>query len=84
MLLTWEVLAGMRERKSGTVISIASRAATVDVPFGIGYCSSKAAIARAMSTLQEEIEFDGLGENIHFFALHPGGVPTAMAKGEVY
>jgi NAD(P)-dependent dehydrogenase (short-subunit alcohol dehydrogenase family) len=61
------------------VVNIASRAATVDFPFAIGYNSSKAAVARATSTMQCEMELDGLSD-IQFFALHPGGVPTAMAK----
>ncbi|KIY00152.1 uncharacterized protein Z520_03837 [Fonsecaea multimorphosa CBS 102226] len=83
MVTTWALLPQLRERKSGVIINIASRAATVDFPFAIGYNSSKAAVARATSTLQEEIELDGLGDGIQMYALHPGGVPTAMSKSEV-
>lgn len=82
MVTTWAILPGMRERKTGIIINIASRAATVDFPFGLGYNSSKAAVARATSTLQEEIDLDGLGETVQTFALHPGGVYTAMGSGE--
>ena len=82
MATCWYILPKFRERKRGVVINIASRAATVDFPFAVGYNSSKAAVARATSTLQEEVELDGLGEHVQLFALHPGGVPTAMAKSE--
>jgi len=71
----------MRKRKSGCIINIASRAATVDFPFAVGYNSSKAAVVRAVATLQEEINLDGLGDKIHMYALHPGGVLTTMASG---
>jgi NAD(P)-dependent dehydrogenase (short-subunit alcohol dehydrogenase family) len=80
MVTSWYMLPKFRERKSGVIINIASRAATVDFPFAVGYNSSKAAVARATSTLQEEVELDGLGDGIQLYALHPGGVPTAMAK----
>jgi len=83
MATTWAVLPGMRERKSGVIINIASRAATVDAPFAVGYNSSKAAVTRAVSTLQEEIDMDGLGDRIQMYALHPGGVLTAMASAEL-
>jgi short-subunit dehydrogenase len=80
MVTSWYMLPKFRERKSGVIVNIASRAATVDFPFAVGYNSSKAAVARATSTLQEEVELDGLGDGIQLYALHPGGVPTAMAK----
>ncbi|KAH0830901.1 hypothetical protein AYO21_11547 [Fonsecaea monophora] len=83
MVTTWALLGQFRERRSGVIINISSRAATVDMPFSTGYTSSKAAVARATSTLQEEIELDGLGDAIQMYALHPGGVLTAMAKTEL-
>lgn len=81
MLTIWAVLPSMRERKSGVIINIASRAATVDFPFAIGYNSSKCADTRAISTLQEELDLDNL--DIQTYALHPGGVYTAMAASKV-
>ncbi|KIW16024.1 hypothetical protein PV08_06075 [Exophiala spinifera] len=81
MATIWHVLPSMRERNSGIIIDIASRAATVDFPFAIGYNSSKCADARAISTLQEELDLDNL--DIQAYALHPGGVYTAMAAKEV-
>ncbi|KIV79817.1 hypothetical protein PV11_07362 [Exophiala sideris] len=72
------VLPGMRERKSGTIISMASRAGTHDCPLALGYTDSKTAIIRATASIQGELEMDGLGENIQMFSLHPGGVPTTL------
>lgn len=81
MLCTFEVMPGMRERRFGAIINIASRAATVDTPLGMGYNCAKAAVVRATSNLQLELDDDGLGEDIHCYALHPGGVMTAMGAG---
>ena len=78
MICTFKVLPGMRHRGSGCIINIASRAATVDTPMGLGYNDAKAAVTRATSCLQLELDNDGLGEKIHCYALHPGGVPTDM------
>lgn len=78
MLCTFEVMPSMRERKSGCIVNIASRSATVDTPLGMGYNCAKAAVVRATSNLQLELDDDGLGEQIHMYALHPGGVMTAM------
>jgi len=83
MATSWYILPKFQERKRGVIVNISSRAATVDFPFAVGYTSSKAAVARATFTLQEEVELDGLGEGVQLYALHPGGVPTAMAKKEI-
>jgi len=48
----------------------------------LGYVTSKAAITRATHTLQREMELDGLDPQIHLYALHPGGVLTAMGGSE--
>ena len=44
----------------------------------VGYNTSKAALIRATHTLQREMEVDGLDPQVHFYALHPGGVYTDM------
>lgn len=82
MQCIFQVLPEMRKRKLGCIINIASRAATVDAPFCVGYDSSKAALVRATSTIQAELEMDGIGEKIHTYCLHPGGVMTAMGGGK--
>ena len=82
MLCIFEVLRSMRDRKSGCIINMASRAATVDMAGGLSYNSSKAAVARATHSLQEEFEQAGLGEQLHTYCLHPGGVWGKMVTGE--
>jgi NAD(P)-dependent dehydrogenase (short-subunit alcohol dehydrogenase family) len=48
----------------------------------LGYVTSKAALIRATHTLQKEMELDGLDPAIHMYALHPGGVKSAMGGGK--
>jgi NAD(P)-dependent dehydrogenase (short-subunit alcohol dehydrogenase family) len=83
MLCVYEVLRGMKERRSGCIVNMASRAATVDMAGGLSYNSSKAAVARATHSLQEEFEQAGLGEQLHTYCLHPGGVWGKMVTGEL-
>ncbi|CZR67967.1 uncharacterized protein PAC_17866 [Phialocephala subalpina] len=80
LITTHLVLPSMISRRSGCIINIASRSGTVDVPMCLGYNTSKAAVIRMTSTLQREIELDGLDDEIQFYALHPGGVLTAMGS----
>jgi len=51
------------------------------VPMFLGYNTSKAAVIRMTHTLQKELEIDGLDDAIQIYALHPGGVFTAMGGG---
>jgi NAD(P)-dependent dehydrogenase (short-subunit alcohol dehydrogenase family) len=81
LMLIHEMLPRMRDRGSGCIINIASRSGTVDVPMTLGYVTSKAALIRATHTLQKEMELDGLDPAIHMYALHPGGVKSAMGGG---
>ncbi|KAH7371501.1 hypothetical protein BKA66DRAFT_182660 [Pyrenochaeta sp. MPI-SDFR-AT-0127] len=78
MMLMHEALPRMRDHGSGCIINIASRSGTIDMPMTLGYVTSKAALIRATHTLQEEMQLDGLDPAIHMYALHPGGVLTAM------
>lgn len=80
-LCIYEVIKSMKERKTGCIINMSSRSATVDMPTGLSYNSSKAAIVRVTGTLQAEFDADGLGEQVHCYALHPGGVWTDLFKG---
>lgn len=82
LITTHLVLPSMIARRRGCVINIASRSGTVDVPMCLGYNTSKAAVIRMTSTLQKEMEMDGLDGDIQFYALHPGGVLTAMGSCE--
>jgi NAD(P)-dependent dehydrogenase (short-subunit alcohol dehydrogenase family) len=81
LMIMHEMLPRMRDRGSGCIINIASRAGTVDVPMTLGYVTSKAALIRATHTLQKEMELDGMDPAIHIYALHPGGVKSAMGGG---
>ncbi|KAJ5385555.1 hypothetical protein N7517_003466 [Penicillium concentricum] len=80
-LCIYQVLRTMCERKTGCIINMASRSATIDMPTGFGYNSSKAAIVRMTGTLQAELDLQDLGEQVHCYALHPGGVWGEMFKG---
>jgi short-subunit dehydrogenase len=82
-----KVLPKFRERHEGCVINIASRyshiyladssAGTVNSPMNVQYSSGKAALIRAVGCLQEELDLDK-EDNIHIYALHPGGVKTGL------
>jgi len=50
---------------------------TVNSPMSVQYASGKAALIRAVGCLQEELILDG-ENNIHIYALHPGGVLTGL------
>ncbi len=78
MCCSLQVLNGMRERRRGCIITIASRAATVDTVLGLGYNDAKAGVTRATHCLQLELDLEGLGEDVCTYALHPGGVLTDM------
>ncbi|PNS16811.1 Diacetyl reductase [Sphaceloma murrayae] len=78
LLCMHQVLPSMRERSSGCVINIASRAGTVTTPFAGAYSMGKAALIRATNCYQVESEVDGFGDKIQFYALHPGAVKTQM------
>jgi NAD(P)-dependent dehydrogenase (short-subunit alcohol dehydrogenase family) len=66
-----------REQRSGCVLNIASRAGTVDIPFSTSYCASKAALINLTACTQKECDVEGY-EDIHLYALHPGGVRSEM------
>ncbi|KAH7151617.1 hypothetical protein DER46DRAFT_690674 [Fusarium sp. MPI-SDFR-AT-0072] len=68
------VLPSFIERRRGCVINIASKAATVDFPFNISYCTSKAALVKLTSILQAEVDEVAPSSDIHLYAIHPGAV----------
>jgi short-subunit dehydrogenase len=70
----------MIQRKRGTIISVASRSGTVDLPRTLAYSVSKSAVIRAVGCIQAELDMEGLGEYIDLYALHPGGVLTDLPK----
>jgi short-subunit dehydrogenase len=72
------VLPGFIERRRGCVINIASKAATVDFPFNISYCTSKAALIKLTSVLQAEVDEVAPSSDINLYAIHPGAVRSGM------
>lgn len=68
-----------RAQRSGCVINIASRAGTVVIPWSTSYCASKAALINLTGCVQKEADAEGF-DGIHLYALHPGGVRSAMVE----
>ena len=67
-LLTHAALPGMIERKQGTIVNVASRAAFVPVGKLVNYCASKSYIVSFSESLAKEVQEHGL--NVQ--ALCPG------------
>ncbi|EXA32392.1 hypothetical protein NW756_006281 [Fusarium oxysporum] len=76
------VLPGFIERRRGCVINIASKAATVDFPFNISYCTSKAALVKLTSILQAEVDEVAPSSDIHLYAIHPAAVRSVMRTAD--
>ena len=76
--LTRAVLPGMISQKSGTMISMASTAGSLDLPFMSAYSVSKAAIIKFHQDLQAEVEDEG----IVTYIVHPGTVATELGTAE--
>ncbi|KAF5703649.1 cytochrome P450 monooxygenase [Fusarium mundagurra] len=76
------VLPGFIERRRGCVINLASKAATVDFPFNISYCTSKAALVKLTSVLQAEIDEVAPSSDINLYAVHPGAVRSGMKTAD--
>ncbi|EWZ46068.1 hypothetical protein FOZG_06253 [Fusarium oxysporum Fo47] len=63
----------------GTIINVASRGGTVDLPFNTTYSTSKAALIRLTSSWQAELQLGG-HDGIQLYAIHPGAVPSQMTS----
>lgn len=72
------VVPGMKTRRSGKIINIASRWAQVGSDFGIDYCGTKAAVLGFTKAWAKELA----PWNILVNAVAPGGVWTEMALQE--
>ena len=73
-------LAGMRERRSGTLVGIASVAAIRGLPGHGAYCASKSAVVAYCESLRGECRGDGL----RVVTLLPGYVDTPLTAGNRY
>jgi NAD(P)-dependent dehydrogenase (short-subunit alcohol dehydrogenase family) len=83
LALLRDVLPGMLERGSGTVMNMISATAHVTPPapvgkggWGVAYAMSKAALERVANVLQVEYQEHGL----RFFSIDPGRVITEAAE----
>jgi NAD(P)-dependent dehydrogenase (short-subunit alcohol dehydrogenase family) len=68
------VLPGMRARRTGRIINVASGAGLGSIPLASAYNVSKTALIRLSETLAHETTDAG----IRVFAIHPGTVRTPM------
>ncbi|KAK4162363.1 hypothetical protein QBC43DRAFT_290977 [Cladorrhinum sp. PSN259] len=66
----------------GCILNISSRAGTVTIPYSTPYSTSKAALISLTSCAQKEVDIDGLGDQIHMYSLHPGGIKSTMTKSK--
>ncbi|KAI1046027.1 hypothetical protein LB505_010804 [Fusarium chuoi] len=79
MYLMRLVMPSFIQARSGTIINIASRGGTVNIPFNTTYCASKAALIRLTSCWQAEMELGG-HDGIQMYFIHPGAVYSQMTS----
>lgn len=72
--LTHRYLAGMRERRSGTIVNVSSGAAFQPIPFFATYAATKAFVSSFTEAIAEENRPFG----IHIMALCPGTTDTGF------
>lgn len=75
-LVTQAFLGGMRARKSGRIINIASISGRLGTAGLVVYCAAKHGVVGFTRALAEEIRADGLAVN----AICPGSVDTEMLR----
>ena len=73
-------VAAMRERRSGTLVGVASVAGIRGLPGHGGYCSSKAAVIAYCESLRGELRPFG----IRVVTIVPGYVDTPLTRGNRY
>ena len=73
-------IAPMRERRSGTLVGIASVAGIRGLPGHGAYCSSKAAVISYCESLRGELRSDG----VKVITLLPGYIDTPLTQGNRY
>jgi 3-oxoacyl-[acyl-carrier protein] reductase len=77
-LATRAVLPGMRERRSGTIVNMASLAGRNGLIGGTAYGASKHAVLGFSRSLMLEVRAD----NVRVVAICPGSVDTALIRGQ--
>lgn len=76
LLFMHAVLPGMRERKSGCIVNIASRGGIVVAPNLSAYCVAKATAIR----LTEHVDAETRADGVRAFVVQPGTIMTDMAR----
>ncbi len=77
-LTTREVLPGMRQRRSGTIINVSSLSGKSGFIGGSAYCASKHAVMGFSRALMLEVRED----NVRVVAICPGSVDTKMIRSQ--
>lgn len=72
------VLPGMKERKSGVLLTVSSGVATMNLPAMSAYASSKAAISKFHELLEHELK----GTGVVSFAMDPGVIESELGQAE--
>ncbi len=68
------VLAGMKERKTGTIINISSVAGRKTFPNHAAYCATKFAVHALTENIREEVAMD----DVRMITIAPGAVETPL------
>jgi NAD(P)-dependent dehydrogenase (short-subunit alcohol dehydrogenase family) len=74
--LTRSLLPQMRERKSGSILFIASMTSYIGQPYVMGYAAAKSGVLGMVRTLSAEVASDGIRVN----AIAPGWIDTPMYR----
>ena len=77
-LVTREVLPGMRERRRGTIVNVASLAGRNGFVGGTAYTASKHAVLGFSRSLMLEVRQEG----VRVVTVCPGSVATSMMRGQ--
>jgi short-subunit dehydrogenase len=76
LLITRALLPRMIERRSGTIVNVASVAAFAAMPLQAWYGASKAALAMFSEVLRAEVRQHG----VHVVTVYPGPITTPMSE----
>ncbi|KAM7214594.1 NAD(P)-binding protein [Rhypophila decipiens] len=72
--LTWSVLPSMLRRKQGTIISIGSRNAAIDIPYTSAYSVAKTGLLKLHQSIEAEVGGDSASGGVYNYYLQPGNV----------
>ncbi len=72
----WNVLPGMRERGSGTIVNLSSIGGIVAVPFAGYYSASK----HAVEAISESLYYEAKPFGVRVIVIEPGAFPTEFSS----